>query len=200
MDLHIIAVENPVHTPMLQTVAEKVQFPLSDTHSKLIESMKNKLHSLGGVGLAAPQVNQSLQIIAIYIPDEASLLRDNAKPYPMHIMINPHYEALPNTAISYDFEACYSVSSKAGKVPRYEQIRVSYQDESGTFYHLSQSGFYARVIQHEIDHINGILITERLTSDCIQGSVEDMMALRRSQLSDEQLQRFDVMLAKKKRG
>ena len=147
--------------------------------------------------MAAPQVNYAKQIIAIYIPEEAALLRNNVKTYPMHILINPSYVALPGSAISYDFEGCYSVDSKAGKVPRYNQIKVSYYDESGKHYTHIESGFYARSLQHEIDHVNGILIIDRLQPDCMQGTMEEMMMLRRAELSPEKRELFDRVMAKK---
>src|SRR6185437_5659414 len=121
------------------------------------------------------------RIIAIYIPEEARLLRDSVENnYPMHILINPTYEPVIHTEIIHDFEGCYSVSSKAGKVPRYKVIKISYQDESGQVHEQIEHDFYARVLQHEIDHLNGILIVDRLTPDCVQGTMEEMMTLRRA--------------------
>lgn len=135
--------------------------------------------------MAAPQVNSAKQIIAVYIPEEAQLLRDNAKIFPMHILINPNYEPLPHTRIISDFEGCYSVSSKAGKVPRYDEIQLKYYDEEGNVHQQIENGFYARVLQHEIDHLNGVLITDRLTPDCVQGTIEEMMTIRRAELPVE---------------
>lgn len=197
MALEIVTIENQEHRQVLKTPAEKVSLPLSMENKVLIDAMKNKLNDLGGVGLAAPQVNHALQIIAIYIPEEASLLREHVKPYLMHILINPSYEPLKDTLIAYDFEACYSVSGKAGKVPRYDQIQLSYYDESGEFHQQIEQGFYARVLQHEIDHINGVLIIDRLTPDCIQGTMEEMMALRRAELSEGKRVVFDQIMARK---
>ena len=197
MALDIITIENQENVAVLKTVANKVEFPLNQHDKDLIKSMKSKLLELGGVGLAAPQVNQPRQIIAVYIPEEAVLLRDNAEIYPMHIMINPFYEPVADTSAHYDFEACYSVSSKAGKVPRFQSIRVSYFDESGSFHQQIENGFYARVLQHEIDHINGVLIIDRLTADCIQGPMDDMLALQRSELSEEKGALFDEIMARK---
>jgi len=186
--MDIVTIEQKSFKTVLTTPAAPVTFPLSNENLQLIAAMKNQLHELGGVGLAAPQINQPKQIIAVYIPESAALLRDNVTIYPMHIMINPHYKPVENTSIISDFEACYSVKSKAGKVPRYQQIDVEYFDEEGNVHRSIEEGFYARVLQHEIDHINGTLIIDRLTPDCIQGTVEEMMQLRRSQLSDEKKQ------------
>lgn len=198
MAMDIVTVEQPEYRQVLKSKAQEVQFPLSQVDKDLIAAMKSKLHELGGVGLAAPQVNVSRRIIAVYIPEEATLLRDNVKKfYPMHIMINPNYEPVAGSIMTQDFEGCYSVSSKSGKVPRYEQIAVSYYDESGQLHQQIEEGFYARVLQHEIDHLNGFLILDRFTPDCIQGSVEEMMALRRESLTPEKRVIFDQIIARK---
>ncbi|EEZ95800.1 polypeptide deformylase [Legionella longbeachae D-4968] len=198
MELKIVTIEQPEYHRVLKHQAQEVRFPLSQADKDLIAAMSSKLQKLGGVGLAAPQVNFPRRIIAIYIPEEAALLRDNIKSfYPMHIMINPSYTPVEGSAIQHDFEGCYSVASKSGKVPRYEQINVSYYDELGQFHRQTEEGFYSRVLQHEIDHLNGFLIIDRLTPDCVQGSVEEMMTLRRVSLSPEKRALFDQIMAKK---
>lgn len=198
--LNIVHMKQPEYLHVLTSQAQLVQFPLSLNDLQLIEDMKKKLYELGGVGLAAPQVNEPKKILAIYIPEDAALLRDNVISYPMHVMINPSYEAMQETPIVYDFEACYSVPHKAGKVPRYKEIKLSFYDKSGLYHQQVERGFYARVLQHEIDHLNGILIVDRLSSDCVQGSVEEMMALRRSELSKEKQILFDKLLEKKSKA
>lgn len=195
MAMNIVTIEQAEHHQVLKTPAISVQFPLNNEDDELIKSMKSKLQELGGVGLAAPQVNYSRQIIAIYIPEEAVLLREGAKVYPMHIMINPTYSPASDARMVFDFEGCYSVSNKAGKVPRYDAINLTYFDESGTCHRSVEHGFYARVIQHEIDHLNGVLIVDRLTPECVQGSIQEMMVLRRAELSEEKRTLFDEMMA-----
>jgi peptide deformylase len=195
MAMNIVTIEQTEHHQVLKTPAISVQFPLNYEDDELIKSMKTKLQELGGVGLAAPQVNYSRQIIAIYIPEEAVLLREGARVYPMHIMINPTYSPASDARMVFDFEGCYSVSNKAGKVPRYDAINLTYFDESGTCHQSVEHGFYARVIQHEIDHLNGMLIVDRLTPECVQGSIQEMMVLRRAELSEEKRTLFDEMMA-----
>lgn len=193
----IVTIEQKEFTKVLKTPAKSVDFPLSAHTKRVIETMKTKLADLGGVGLAAPQINQGLQIIAIFIPESAALLRENVTPYPMHIMINPSYEIINNSAMVEDYEACYSVSSKAGKVARAMQIKLRYMDENGQTQESTEQGFYARVIQHEVDHLQGLLITDRLGPNSIQGSLEEMMALRRKELPPEKRALYDALMAKK---
>lgn len=196
--LNIINMKQPEYLHVLTSPALLVQFPLSPEDLCLIEEMKNKLYELGGVGLAAPQVNQPKKIMVLYIPEDAALLRENVIPYPMHVMINPSYEATPNSSIVYDFEACYSVPHKAGKVPRFQEIKLSYFDEAGKYHQQIERDFYARVIQHEIDHLDGILIVDRLLPECVQGTIEEMMILRRAELSEEKRILFDKLVEKKR--
>lgn len=200
MALDIVTIEQPQFKTVLTTPTKKVSFPLKEADINLIEAMKETLFHLNGVGLAANQVNESKRILAIYIPKEASLLRDDAKPYPMHIMINPTYSPIDAKAMEAGFEGCYSVSHTMGKVPRYKQIKVTFYDEEGQLHQRTEQGFYARVIQHEIDHLNGLLITDRLTKDCVQGSFEDMLALRRAELSPEKQALFDKLRAQKEKS
>ncbi|WHN66399.1 peptide deformylase [Cysteiniphilum sp. QT6929] len=197
MKLSITEIENPTDVAILKSPAKTVSFPLTEMNKTIIQNMQDRLYQLGGVGLAAPQVNVSQRIIVIYIPDDAVLLRDNAKPYPMHVMINPSYRPCNDCATSYDIEACYSVKAKAGKVQRYNEIELKYQDEKGSWHTSIENGFYARVLQHEIDHLNGILIIDRLKPSDVQGTISEMMNLRRSELSKDKQQMFDKLLRKK---
>ena len=195
----IITIEREIKTSsVLKQPSKSISFPLSQEDKDLMQVMEEKLYALDGVGLAAPQINQPKNIVAIYIPEDAALLRDNIVPYPMHFMINATYEGIEAEGKYQDFEACYSVSSKAGFVPRYNKIKVTYQDETGKLISKEESGFYARVIQHELDHVQGILILDRLTPDCVQGSMDEMIALRRESLSEAKRAAFDELLEKKK--
>lgn len=199
MPLDVVTIEEPTYQQVLKTPAKSVQFPLNQDTKTLISAMKIKLQELGGVGLAAPQVNVPLRITVIRISEEAAFLRPgHNKAYPLHVLINPTYKSVDGSAIQADFEACYSVTSKAGKVPRYEQIKLRYYDEEGILHEQQEQGFYARVLQHEIDHLDGILILDRLTPDCPQGTAAEMMVLRRAGMSDEQKAVFDQAVTRKK--
>lgn len=182
---------------VLKIRAPEVNFPLSNDDKEIIKQMKIMLFELQGVGLAAPQVGIGKRIILVYIPETAALLREDVRIYPMHVLINPEYQALDKHDKRSDFEGCYSVKSVYGKVPRYDKINLTYQDEDGNRIEKIVEGFYARVLQHEIDHVNGLLITDRLTPDCLQGTFEEMLAIRRSELSEEKQKVFDDLVKKK---
>ncbi len=198
MKSSITKIENPTDVAVLKSPAKTVTFPLTEENKTTIQQMREKLYQLGGVGLAAPQVNVSQKIIVVYIPDDAALLRDDIKPYPMHVMINPSYQPpIDDYTTSYDIEGCYSVTSKAGKVQRYNKIKLEYQDEQGVWHKSIENGFYAPVLQHEIDHINGILIIDRLKPSDTQGTISEMMTLRRAELPKDKQKMFDELLRKK---
>lgn len=197
MALKIITIEDNSQDSILKQSMQVLEFPLKTEDRELIAAMKDWVVELEGVGLAAPQVNANKAVAVIYIPASAALLRDNAIETPLHVLINPSYQPIITQGKAIDFEACYSVRSRCGKVPRYQAIELRYQDESGRWHELEATGFYARVCQHEIDHLNGVLITDRLTPDCVQGSMAEMLEMRRQELSPEQRHHLDELIEKK---
>ena len=182
---------------VLKQRSTKITFPLSTADQEFIAQMKEMIFALGGVGLAAPQIGIARNIAVIYIPESAAMLRDNAQEKPMHVIINATYEPIESKGMYSDFEACYSVNSVMGKVPRYNAIKVRYQDETGKEVTKIEQGFYARVLQHEIDHLNGLLITDRLTAECLQGTHEEMLKIRRVELPPEKRKLFDNLIKQK---
>lgn len=199
MTLEIITIEEQENrnNSALKNIAEEVDFPLTLEDKGLIKKMKGIISAAEGVGLAAPQVDIRKKIAIIYIPESASLLREDVRTYPIHTIINPEYSPIPEDGFASDFEGCYSVKSVYGKVKRYKSINLKYQDEEGKRIEKKVSGFYARVLQHEIDHLNGILITDRLTPECIQGTFSEMLSLRRESLPEAKRKHFDNILKKK---
>ena len=133
MELKIITIEDEIDksSSVLKNKAKKVSFPLSTEDKQIISSMQKILFKAEGVGLAAPQVNIGLSIAVVYIPESASLLREDVRAYSMHTMINPEYMPINEDEIVSDFEGCYSVKSVYGKVPRYKSINLKYQNEDG---------------------------------------------------------------------
>jgi peptide deformylase len=199
MKLSIITIENEKDkaNSVLKNEANIVTFPLSTLDQDTIQTMQEMLYKLNGVGLAATQVNINKKIALIYIPESASLLREDVRTYPMHTIINPEYIGIEEGSKVSDFEGCYSVKSVYGKVPRYQTIKVKYQNITGETIEETVSGFYARVLQHEIDHLNGLLITDRLTPDCQQGTFEEMLEIRREELPLDKRKQFDQLIKDK---
>jgi peptide deformylase len=193
MTLHIFTTQDENEQTLLKTQCEPVTFPLSSAIHTLIEQMKHKLLELGGVGLAAPQVGASVQVIAVYIDEFAAALRQHAHPVPLTVLINPQYQALPDAKLVEDWEGCYSVNDFMGKPKRYDRIRYTAQDENGHDVDAIAEGFFARVLQHEIDHVQGMLITDRLDATSTRGTRSEMMQARRDELNEEQKKIFDFL-------
>ena len=196
MELKIITIEDDVDSvsSVLKNKARQVNFPLSAEDKQIIASMQALLFKAEGVGLAAPQVSIGLSIAIIYIPESASLLREDAGIYPMHTIINPEYTPVNENDIVSDFEGCYSVKRVYGKVPRYKSINLKYQNEDGMLIEKIATGFYAVVGLDETKHLNGILITNRLTPECVQGTFAQMMPLRRAELPEDKRKYFDNLM------
>lgn len=141
---------------------------LSADIQRLIQDMRETMHDAPGVGLAAPQVGISLQLAVI--EDRADILRDlppeqlaerERKPVAFHALINPVIREQSADFVDF-FEGCLSVAGFVALVPRARSLRVEYVDERGQFRIVKATGWYARILQHEIDHLNGGLYLDRM--------------------------------------
>jgi peptide deformylase len=136
----------------------------------LIESMRNTMRDAPGVGLAAPQIGLPLQLVVIedlpeYIqkvgPGHAA--ERNRKPVPFHVVINPKLVIEDTEAVEF-FEGCLSVVGFTAIVPRAMRVRVECLNEKAEPVVIRADGWYARILQHEIDHLNGNLYIDRMKS------------------------------------
>ncbi len=132
----------------------------SEEVSQLIHAMKDYLsdEKNGGVGLAAIQVGRPLAIFAF-----KNFEADRKNP-PVQIAINPQLSPIGDV-METDKEACLSIPGQEGQVCRYARIRMRYVDESGQKVNENFEGFTARIIQHEFDHLNGVLFTDKVEDD-----------------------------------
>jgi peptide deformylase len=153
---------NPILRKITQAV--KTQDILSEKVQRLIADMKYTLvEKKLGIGLAAPQVGEDVAIAVIAI--RKSKTRPNAKDFDL-VLINPVItETVGNRTQMW--EGCISAGSNGkadlfAKVPRYKKIRVKYFDQHGKKHHEYYEGLQAHVIQHEVDHLNGILFVDRV--------------------------------------
>ena len=141
--------------PTLRKKAEKVT-DFGPELQQLIEDMIDKLHEESGAGLAAPQVNVSKQVIVVEFGSE----EDEEIPPELYVTINPKITRFSQQMVT-GAEGCLSVPGLMGEVDRSEEVVMEGQDRNGEPLKMSLQGWAARIFQHEIDHINGILYTDR---------------------------------------
>lgn len=123
---------------------------------RLIDDMFETMNEYAGIGLAAPQVHENRRLFVAGVDDPDGGL-------PPVVMINPEIELL-GPAEEEDWEGCLSIPDVRGRVPRAAQIRVRSLDRHGAPRRMTASGFAARVIQHETDHLDGVLFLDRMGS------------------------------------
>ena len=140
--------------------AKKVKDPTDPKIKSLVNDMLDTLNDLGGsgVGLAAPQVHISLQVVIFEIPNEDEQKTNSSK---LITLINPKIKILTKNTET-DWEGCLSVPGLRGKVPRPNKIKYSGFDLNGNKIETIAEGFHARVVQHECDHLFGILYPQRM--------------------------------------
>ncbi|OIR03010.1 peptide deformylase [mine drainage metagenome] len=126
----------------------------------LIEDMQDTMRHLDGAGLAAPQIGVSLRVVIFGF--ESNLRYPEAQAVPFTVLINPELEPL-SEAIEAGWEGCLSLPGLRGRVPRWQQLRYCGQDPSGRRFEREVEGFHARVVQHECDHLDGILYPMRIS-------------------------------------
>jgi peptide deformylase len=127
----------------------------------LIELMRETMRDAPGVGLAAPQIGEPLRLAVI----EDQVTRDEAEraPVPFHVIVNPElrFRGDPPQMIDF-FEGCLSVEGYQAIVARAREVTVEALDHRGEPITIDASGWYARILQHEIDHLNGVLYIDRM--------------------------------------
>lgn len=136
---------------------------------QLIKLMRETMRDAPGVGLAAPQVGVSIQLLVIEDPPELirtlpqNIAEERGRTsIPFHVIVNPVLSVDPAKAPATFFEACLSVSGYAALVPRARSVRVDCLNDKGEPQTIQASGWYARILQHEIDHLQGTLYVDRM--------------------------------------
>jgi peptide deformylase len=136
----------------------------------LIESMRETMYDAPGVGLAAPQIGVPLQLVVIEDPREAiqKLSPEQAaererRPVPFHVLINPVLTIVDHAAAEF-FEGCLSVAGYTAIVARATKVRVEALNEDADPIIIEATGWYARILQHEIDHLHGVLYVDRMNT------------------------------------
>ena len=150
--------------PVLKAQAEPVAEPKAQEIQQLVRDMVETLEDVGGIGLAAPQVHVSKRVVIFYVPGERQEAANGepAEDVPLTVLINPEIEPLSEERV-VGVEACLSVPGLAGPVPRWSHIRYRALDLHGRMFEREAKGYHARVVQHECDHLDGILYPMRMT-------------------------------------
>ncbi len=125
----------------------------------LLTDLWDTMAARGGVGIAAPQIGVPLRVVVF--ESGADALRPERPAVPRTVLINPHLEPLGEEQESA-WEGCLSVPGMRGLVPRWRHIRYSGRDEHGDVIEREVEGFHARVVQHECDHLDGVLYPQRM--------------------------------------
>jgi peptide deformylase len=145
---------------LLRTSDPVQQFDTPELHA-LLADMQETMTSLSGAGLAAPQIGEPWRVV-IFGTDAPNPRYPDAEIVPRTVLINPELTPL-GTQMEPGWEGCLSVPGMRGLVPRYLQLRYRGVDERGRAIDRQVSGFHARVVQHEVDHLDGILYPMRMT-------------------------------------
>jgi peptide deformylase len=152
----LLPIYNSFH-PVLNKPVNEVD-NINGSISRLIDDMFETMYKADGIGLAGNQVGKDIAVITI----DTTVSDDKSQHYPPIAMINPEIESFSDTEVDFT-EGCLSVPKFFEKVIRPERIKVKYYDLQEKENVLEAEGLLARVIQHEIDHLKGILFYERLT-------------------------------------
>lgn len=134
----------------------------------LIQDMRETMHDAPGVGLAAPQVGIPIQLAVLEDRPESSrdltpeqLAERERIPIPFQVLINPTVISQSQDSVDF-FEGCLSVAGFAAVVPRARSVRIEHLDENAAPRVLEAHGWHARILQHEIDHLQGTLYVDRM--------------------------------------
>ena len=156
--------------PVLRQIARPLSVDeiRSDATRRLIEEMRETMRAAPGVGLAAPQIGESIQLAVIedridYTKDVSSeeLVARQRSPVDFHVIINPKISIVGETTVDF-FEGCLSVEGFVAIVRRAANVRVECLNERAEPITITAQGWYARILQHEIDHLNGTLYIDRM--------------------------------------
>ncbi|MBC7953597.1 MAG: peptide deformylase [Rhodospirillaceae bacterium] len=136
---------------------------------RLVDDMIETMEDAGGAGLAAPQVHIPLRIVIFHAPPS----RNDGAPVPLTVLINPVVQPLDDR-MQVGYEGCLSLPGLTGAVPRYHNVRYSGLDRHGEMVERVAEGFHARVVQHECDHLDGVLYPSRMDDLSTFGFVEEV--------------------------
>lgn len=164
-----------VGDPVLRNVAQRVETDYIQTSEfkKLTDAMVKTMRMSKGVGIAAPQIGESVQVFAMEFPEkyihairkrgikEEVLQAMELSAFPLKIFVNPEFQVIDQEIFEFP-EGCVSIPGFKGIVPRYRAVELQAMDVNGKEVSWKAYGWPARIIQHEIDHLNGTLYIDKM--------------------------------------
>jgi peptide deformylase len=157
--------------PVLAARAREIEDPRAPQIRALVRDMIETMEDAEGTGLAAPQVHVPLRLLVYFVEGERASAEGGQEPapdegeqagVPLTALVNPQITPLGD-AQELGWEGCLSVPGLMGLVPRYSRVHLKAQDLEGRVVEREVDGFHARVLQHEYDHLDGILYPQRMT-------------------------------------
>lgn len=158
------------HSLLLERAQPVERFDTPELHDLIID-MQDTMAAKSGAGIAAPQIGVSLQVVIFGVA--SSPRYPEAPPVPRTVLVNPVVEPL-GEEMEDGWEGCLSVPGMRGVVPRYTRVRYRGSDQFGEPIDRSADGFHARVVQHECDHLAGILYPWRIRDLRLFGFNEEL--------------------------
>ena len=156
--------------PVLAGIAQRVEDPMAPAVRGLITDMVETMLDAPGVGLSAPQVHVPARIVVFEVPENHDTENGGV---PLTVLINPEVEPL-SEEMEEGVEGCLSLPGMAGRVLRYTKIRYRGLNPAGDAIERVAENYHARVVQHECDHLDGILYPMRMTDLTSFGYIEEM--------------------------
>jgi peptide deformylase len=188
MELKIVQAGDPVLRKQGRTLTRDEI--LSPRIQQLIELMRAAMREAPGVGVAAPQIGESMQLAVIedradYLSDLSAeqLAKYQRAAVPFHVVINPKLTVVGNSSAQF-FEGCLSVAGFSAVVDRALKVRVECLNERAEAVTIDAEGWYARILQHEIDHLNGVLYIDRMKTRTLS-TAENMFRFWKNQSMHE---------------
>jgi len=181
--------------PVLRRRAAPVDLPRGPEVRRLAADMIETMHDAGGTGLAAPQVFVSRRLIVFFVDGARARAGDpEAEGVPLTVLVNPDYRPLDDEMES-DWEGCLSIPGLIGQVPRHRRIRYWGETLDGVPVVREAQGFHARVVQHEIDHLDGILYPQRMTDLATLAFASELRAPSKAEAEEAEAERAEAGVA-----
>ena len=159
--------------PVLRSASTAVEDPTAPWVRRLVEDMIETMEDAGGTGIAAPQVHVPYRIVLFRVPEERVTEMPGDSPQDLAVLINPVVE-LVGQERALGWEGCLSVPGLRGVVPRHLRVRYRGSSPDGEVIERAVEGFHARVVQHECDHLDGILYPQRMTDHRLLVFLEEL--------------------------